>query len=121
MVKIRHADRLGLRLRVVLPEGVAIGPGRADLLEAVREHGSISAAGRAMAMSYKRAWDLIEAMNAAFATPLVEASRGGEGGGGAQLTATGETVLALYRQIEAAASAAASRELGQLRQLIGGH
>ncbi len=116
MVKLRHPDRLGLHLRLVLADGVAIGPGRADLLEAVRDHGSISAAGRAMGMSYKRAWDLVEAMNAAFSLPLVETARGGEGGGGAELTATGVSVLSLYRRIEGQAAQATAHE----RQALGG-
>ncbi len=86
MVKLRHPDRLGLHIRVVLPDGVVIGPGRADLLDAIRVHGSISAAGRALGMSYKRAWDLVSAMNSAFRAPVVQASAGGETGGGAALT-----------------------------------
>ena len=118
MVKIRHPDRLGLHLRIVLRHGVAVGPGRAELLEGIREHGSISAAGRASGMSYKRAWALIEAMNTAFREPLVEASRGGAVGGGARLTAAGETVLALYRRVEAAASAASAPEIDQLAGLV---
>lgn len=75
------------------------GPGKADLLEAISAQGSISAAGRAMGMSYKRAWSLVEEMNAAFADPLVESVRGGAHGGGAQLTAAGEAVLAEYRRL----------------------
>lgn len=95
-----------------------MGPGRAELLEAIRQHGSISAAGRALDMSYKRAWDLIEALNASFREPLVEAARGGASGGGAQLTRTGETVLELYRRVEAAASASAATELALLDGLL---
>ena len=95
-----------------------MGPGRAELLEAVRQHGSISAAARVIGMSYKRAWDLVEAMNVAFREPLVEAARGGTSGGGAQLTPTGETVLASYRQVEAAASVAAAMELTRLEGLL---
>lgn len=75
------------------------GPGKADLLEAIRDEGSISAAGRRMGMSYKRAWSLVEEMNAAFAEPLVESARGGAHGGGARLTAAGTEVLAAYRAI----------------------
>jgi molybdate transport system regulatory protein len=118
IAKLRHPDRLGLHLRVVLRGGVVMGPGRAELLEAIRQHGSISAAGRALDMSYKRAWDLIEALNASFREPLVEAARGGASGGGAQLTRTGETVLELYRRVEAAASASAAAELALLDGLL---
>ncbi len=118
MAKVRHPDRLGLHLRIVLHHGVAMGPGRAELLDGVREHGSISAAGRASGMSYKRAWALIEAMNSGFREPLVEAARGGPAGGGARLTLAGETVLALYRRVEAAASSASALELDQLAGLV---
>ncbi|WP_036634687.1 winged helix-turn-helix domain-containing protein [Paenirhodobacter enshiensis] len=75
------------------------GPGKADLLEAIRDSGSISAAGRSMGMSYKRAWSLVEEMNAAFAEPLVASARGGAHGGGARLTRAGEEVLSAYRTI----------------------
>ncbi len=118
MVKLRHPDRLGLHIRIVLPTGVAMGPGRAELLAGIREHSSISAAGRALGMSYKRAWDLAEAMNASFLEPLIETSRGGASGGGAHLTRMGETVLELYGRIEVAASAASSRELDALEGLL---
>ena len=118
MRKIRHPDKLGLHLRVVLPGGVVIGPGRADLLQAVREHGSISAAGRAIGMSYKRAWELIEAVNACFQAPLIEASAGGRAGGGTRLTAAGEAVLASYRRIETAAAGATAEEQRELAALL---
>lgn len=116
--KLRHPDRLGLHLRVVLEGGVAVGPGRADLLEAIRDTGSISAAGRALTMSYKRAWDLVEEMNTSFRMPLVTTSTGGPSGGGSRLTETGETVLAAFRAIEAMAAAAASDKLRDLAALL---
>ncbi len=72
-----------LRLRILFGEDAMLGPGKAELLERVRETGSIAAAGRAMRMSYKRAWMLVEEMNAAFSAPLVDSARGGAGGGGA--------------------------------------
>ena len=78
---------------------LVFGPGKADLLQAIAEEGSISAAGRRMGMSYKRAWSLVEEMNDAFAEPLVLSARGGAHGGGAQLTATGQAVLAEYRAL----------------------
>ena len=118
MPKLRHSDRLGLHLRVVLADGVVLGPGRADLLQAIRDHGSISAAGRAIGMSYKRAWDLAEAVNSRFGTPLIETSAGGVAGGGTRLTATGEAVLAAYRRIEAAAADAAGQEIRALEALL---
>ncbi len=118
MPKLRHPDRIGLHLRIVLPGRVIIGPGRAELLEAIREHGSISAAGRALGMSYKRAWELAEAVNAAFRTPLIESSAGGAAGGGTRLTADGEAVLAAYRRIEAAAASACADDVNVLTRLL---
>lgn len=107
-----------LRLRILFGDTVMLGPGKAELLGLIRETGSISAAGRGMKMSYKRAWMLVETMNAAFREPLVESVRGGAGGGGAQLTATGQAVLAHYRQIEQAAAEAGAAELAALRALL---
>jgi len=119
MRRLRHPDRIGLHLRVVLAREVVIGPGRADLLEAIRDHGSISAAGRALGMSYKRAWDLIEAMNGGFPHPLVTTSTGGAAGGGSRLTEHGEATLAAYRTIEERAAQAATVELRELAKLLG--
>jgi molybdate transport system regulatory protein len=107
-----------LRLRVVFGAGVMIGPGKAELLEHIRDTGSISAAGRAMGMSYKRAWMLVEVMNAAFREPLVASVRGGPQGGGAQLTEAGAQVVAQYRAIEAKARAATVAEVGALRGML---
>lgn len=95
-----------------------LGPGKADLLEHIRAAGSIAAAGRRMGMSYKRAWTLVEEMNAAFRAPLVDSARGGAKGGGARLTATGDAVLAHYRKLEDAAGAAGSEEIAALEALL---
>ena len=75
-----------LSIRIDLDPGGRLGPGKVALLEQIEAQGSISAAGRAMGMSYKRAWDLVAALNAAFRTPLVQAQMGGRHGGGAALT-----------------------------------
>lgn len=107
-----------LQIRIFLGQEVMFGPGKARLLELIRDTGSISAAGRAMEMSYKRAWMLVEEMNAAFQTPLVESSRGGSGGGGARVSAAGLEVLALFRGVEATALAAARPDLARLRALL---
>jgi molybdate transport system regulatory protein len=104
-----------ITLRLTLSERVALGPGKADLLEAIRETGSIAAAGRRMGMSYQRAHDLASALNADFRAPLIETSAGGSRGGGARLTALGEEVLAEYRAIEARAAEAAGPGLARLR------
>lgn len=95
-----------------------LGPGKAELLERIRETGSIAAAGRAMAMSYKRAWMLVEEMNHAFRDPLVDSSRGGANGGGARLTAAGETVLAHYRKLEDIMAEAGAARIGVLQSML---
>ncbi|MCX7300725.1 MAG: LysR family transcriptional regulator [Rhodobacterales bacterium] len=95
------------------------GPGKAALLEVIRDQGSITRAGKAMGMSYKRAWSLVEEMNGMFAEPLVESSRGGADGGGARLTQAGVTVLAAYRALEQKAAEAGVAEMAVLRGLLG--
>lgn len=107
-----------LRLRLMLGRSIAIGPGKADLLAAIAGTGSISAAGRSMGMSYKKAWYLIDTMNRCFREPLVVASKGGSARGGAQLTAMGEKVLELYRSIESQATEAAARNLDAFSELV---
>ena len=93
-------EALRLQLRLRSAAGIVMGPGRADLLAYIAATGSIAAAGRQMGMSYKRAWVLVEQMNTMFRAPLVEAAKGGVGGGGARLTETGAQVLAAYRGLE---------------------
>ncbi len=115
--KVRHPG-IGLRLRIILGDDAMLGPGKAELLERIRDTGSISAAGRQMAMSYKRAWMLVEEMNAAFAEPLVDSARGGTGGGGAQLSAFGGDVLARYRAVERAAAEAGAKEIAALQAML---
>ncbi len=95
-----------------------IGPGKADLLERIESTGSISAAGREMGMSYKRAWMLVETLNAMFREPLVESTRGGPHGGGAVLTGTGRRVLGLYRRFEANAAASGESGLAELQAML---
>lgn len=94
-----------------------IGPGKADLLEAIRDTGSIAEAGRRLGMSYKRAWTLVETLNGTFAAPLVESRRGGAGFGGAALTEAGETALSHFRRLQAKAARAAAAEVAALRRL----
>ncbi len=95
-----------------------MGPGKADLLEGIAATGSIAAAGRRLGMSYKRAWQLVEAMNALFAQPLVDAAKGGAGGGGAALTPLGARMLAAYRRLEAAAADSGAAELEEMRRAL---
>lgn len=108
----------GARLRIVLEPDIAIGPGKADILEGIRATGSIASAGRRMGMSYKRAWLLVESMNRCFEAPLVETSRGGTTRGGARLTPTGEAVLGCYRRMEDLTEQACEPEMTMLRRLL---
>ncbi len=114
----RKPAALRATLRFVLEPDIALGPGKADMLEQIRATGSISAAGRLMGMSYKRAWMMVESMNRCFRRPLVEAAKGGARGGGAQLTPAGEEVLARYRRMEAKAAKAIDAELRALQRLV---
>ncbi len=106
------------RLRILLGSAIAVGPGKADLLAAIGEQRSISGAAKAMGMSYRRAWLLVETMNACFAGPLVEAARGGSGGGGARLTPLGEEVLARYRALEEKGQQALADDLADFAELL---
>lgn len=105
-------------LRIVLSENAYIGPGRADLLEGIARTGSISAAGKGMGMSYKRAWGLVQALNEGFGKPLVETARGGAAQGGAVLTPLGQEVLARYRSMQRATEAAIAGDVAALRALV---
>ncbi len=107
-----------LRIRLLFGKGKMLGPGKADLLDAIRDAGSIAGAGRAMGMSYKRAWSLVEEMNAAFRAPLVARTRGGARGGGAQLTEAGEAVLGHYRALERIAAEAGAAEIAALQAML---
>jgi len=116
-----HAIRMPAlvpKIRILIGAVVAIGPGKADLLAAIVRTGSISAAAREMGMSYRRAWLLVEAMNAAFRQPLVETLTGGEGGGGARITPLGEEVLRRYRVMESRAARAVKSDLERFSRLI---
>ncbi|WP_437560138.1 winged helix-turn-helix domain-containing protein [Acidithiobacillus sulfuriphilus] len=106
------------RLRVLLGQAIAIGPGKADLLRYIRAHGSISAAARAMSMSYRRAWLLVDTMNHCFVGPLVSTATGGSHGGGAQLTALGEDILTRYEAMETKAIAALAEDMESFRLLM---
>lgn len=106
------------RFRIQIKHGVAIGPGKADVLEGIAETGSIAEAGRRLHMSYQRVWSLVAAMNQDFVGPLVVKQRGGVAGGGAQLTPTGRRVLTIYRSMEHDARRAVSKRLLQLLRFI---
>ena len=105
------------RIRITDDDGtIVMGPGKADLLEAIRRSGSIRAAAEELGMSYMRAWTLVRTMNAAFRSPLVEKERGGSAQGGAQLTDRGRKVLELYRTMEEKARRAITKEWARLRR-----
>ncbi|MFV0358647.1 winged helix-turn-helix domain-containing protein [Tropicimonas sp.] len=111
-------DTTRLRIRVVFDDDAMLGPGKADLLERIRETGSIAAAGRTMSMSYKRAWSLVEEMNAVFRDPLVVSTRGGRKGGGARLTESGEAILTHYRKLEEIAAEAGAARIGLIKSML---
>ncbi|MDQ1831203.1 winged helix-turn-helix domain-containing protein [Massilia scottii] len=110
----------GIDVKVRLLQGgeIAMGPGKADLLDAIARTGSISAAARAMGMSYRRAWLLVDVMNRSFGAPLVRSAAGGSQGGGASVTGMGLEVLTHYRAMQAAASAAAGPYAAALTKLL---
>jgi molybdate transport system regulatory protein len=107
-----------MHVRFTLGKSVAFGPGRAQLLEGIRDTGSIAAAGRRMKMSYSRAWGLVEAMNREFQGPLVASAKGGASHGGAVLTPLGADILARYRRMQAAAELAVATDLAALRRKL---
>ena len=108
------------RLRITKGDDIAVGPGKIDLLEAIGTAGSITAAAKALGMSYRRAWLLVDTMNRCFARPVVEAEAGGKRGGGTRLTPLGAEVVQRYRAAEAKAGKAAAHELRALTKLLAG-
>lgn len=112
------APILELKPRILVKGARAMGPGKADLLEQIEATGSISAAAKALDMSYGRAWTLVSEMNQSFRKPLVEAGAGGAKGGGARVTAFGAEVLALYRTLQGALEETGKRYQGQLAKLV---
>lgn len=108
-------DRLSIRLDLCC--GARIGPGKVALLEEIGRSGSISAAGRVLHMSYRRAWELVEDLNRSLGCPVITTSAGGSGGGGATLTEAGHAVIEQYRAIETATATAARRHLAALNKV----
>lgn len=96
---------LKIKIQIHCGEEIAMGPGKADLLDAIMREGSISAAGRALGISYRRTWLLVDAMNRCWRAPLVETAAGGSHGGGARVTEFGQDVLAHYRALQEGAEA----------------
>ena len=114
----RRAGRIDVKLRLLHGDDIAMGPGKADLLDAIGRTGSISAAARAMGMSYRRAWLLVDVMNNSFCAPLVHSAAGGSQGGGAIVTGMGQDVLTRYRAMQAAATEAAAGHAAALTELL---
>lgn len=110
---------LKIKLQIMCGIEIAMGPGKADLLDAIDREGSISAAGRALGMSYRRAWLLVDTMNRCWQAPLVAAVPGGAAGRGAQVTPFGSKVLRHYRSLQAHAGEAASgSDWAEMEQVI---
>ena len=103
-------NSVSLKLRISKGQATAMGPGKADLLDAIHAFGSISAAAKKMKMSYRRAWELVDVMNNCFNEPLVVSSTGGQHGGGAQLTEFGHLILKAYRDLVMKSQIAGSEE-----------
>ncbi len=106
------------RLRVVLGNQIALGPGKAELLELLIQTGSLAEAARRLDMSYMRAWTLVKTMNGSFRQPVAVAERGGRKGGGMKVTATGLRALALYKEMDAAAIVSTKSAWRNLRKLL---
>jgi molybdate transport system regulatory protein len=106
------------RMRIRSADAVALGPGKVDLLEAVREYGSISAAARSLDMSYRRAWLLIDELNRSLKSPATHSEQGGQSGGGCTLTPVGETIIRLYRDVEEEAQRSCAKQIAELTRLI---
>ena len=106
------------RFRIHCGDDIAIGPGKAELLEKVREAGSISEAAKQMGMSYMRAWTLIRTMQRCFKQPLIKVVRGGPKGGGAELTDTGRRILELYHRLEEQCLEATQETWGRIKELL---
>jgi len=107
-----------VKAQVLVDGQIAIGPGKADLLDAVERTGSIAAAGRALGISYRRTRDMIDIANAHWGAPLVETAKGGTAHGGSRLSARGHEVLTAYRELESALDAASDEHAAVLLRLL---
>jgi molybdate transport system regulatory protein len=106
------------RLRIRQADLIAIGPGKIALLEAIHEHGSISAAARSLGMSYRRAWLLVDELNRSLDAPATHSGPGGVSGGSSELTPVGLQLISLYRGIEARAEEACAEQIAALVKLV---
>lgn len=115
----KRAGEAGPVIKVLFGASVAMGPGKARLLDCIERIGSISGAAREMGMSYRRAWILVDTMNHCFREPLVQTAAGGQGGGGATVTPFGREVLAQYRAMERRATQAVADEMDTFARFLG--
>jgi len=111
-------DPRKLRLRILFGPEIVVGPGKVALLEAIAETGSISAAARTLGMSYRRAWLLLDTMNRCLRAPVVEATAGGRGGGGARVTEFGAEVLDRYKRLEAKAIESVRADIAEFAKML---
>ena len=121
MATINLKDQKSLlraQLRLMLGDEVAFGPGKADLLDAIHETGSISSAGKKMGMSYRRAWLLADTMNRCFQQPLIDTAKGGSHGGGTKLTEFGKEVLQQYRAAQSEITLVTDKHFKTLQPLL---
>ena len=114
----RRGPLARFRLRVTSGDAIAVGPGKIDLLEAIAETHSITAAAKSIGMSYRRAWILVDQINAGLREPAVASAKGGEHGGGSRLTPVGEALVRRYRRIEARAAEACADDIAALLGLV---
>jgi molybdate transport system regulatory protein len=114
----KAGDKTSLHLRIDFGGERSIGPGKIRLLELINETGSISAAGRSLAMSYRQAWLLVDELNHMFREPVVLAQTGGGGGGGTVVTETGNDIVRLYREVERRAYGVSTTEMRSLTRLL---
>lgn len=106
------------RLRVTAGDLIAVGPGKISLLEAIGETGSLTAAAKSIGMSYRRAWLLLDGLNRSLKRPAVESAKGGQHGGGSELTEVGRELITLYRRIETTAARACAVDIKQVLGLL---
>lgn len=117
-MKSKRPTGIALKIRFDFGSVTAMGPGKADLLEAIIETGSISSAAKRMRMSYRRAWELVDTMNQCFKAPLVLTSVGGNHGGGASVTEMGHTILRVYRTMVEKTAHISRTEIGQIMDCL---
>lgn len=106
------------RLRITSGDVNVIGPGKISLLEAISETGSITSAAKSLEMSYRRAWMLLDELNRSLRKPAVDSAKGGQNGGGSELTEVGRQLIESYRRIEETASSACASDIKRLLGLI---